>query len=57
MDFCDFIKTPKINNVTLHRKLKPPICGTLCLTFSHVIVSSRKKDEEGNSDDEELWVK
>lgn len=54
MDFCEFIQTPKLDNVILHRQLRPPIRGTLCLTFSHAIVSSRRKDEEKN--DEEIWV-
>lgn len=56
MDFCEFIQTPKIDSVILHRQLKHPIRGTLCLTFSHIIVSSRKSDED-KSNDEELWVR
>lgn len=60
MDFCDLIQTPKIDTVILHRQLKQPIQGTLCLTFSHIIVSARKEsDFEGNSkeDNNEIWVR
>lgn len=58
MDFCEFIQTPKLDSVTLHRQLKYPIRGTLCLTFSHsLIVSSNKNENERNSDDEESWVR
>ena len=57
MDFSDLIKTPKLNHVTLFRQLKPPICGTLCLTFSHIIVSSRSSESDnGSNDEEEIWV-
>lgn len=56
MDFSDLIKTPKLNHVTLYRQLKPPICGTLCLTFSHIIVSSRSSESDNTSDEEEIWV-
>ncbi|KAG5669296.1 hypothetical protein PVAND_017185 [Polypedilum vanderplanki] len=58
MDFAHLIEIPKIDSVILHRQLKKPIYGTLCLTFSHIIVSERNKsesdDEKGNS--EELWL-
>ncbi|KAL7037112.1 hypothetical protein ACKWTF_009076 [Chironomus riparius] len=54
MDFCEFIQTPKLDSVILHRQLKHPIRGSLCLTFSHVIVSAR--DNERKTDDEELWL-
>lgn len=57
MDFCEFIQTPKLDSVILHRQLKHAIRGTLCLTFSHIIVSARKSENEKNSDDEELWVR
>lgn len=55
MDFSELITTPKLNHVILYRQLKPPIYGTLCLTFSHIIVS----DNNSNSDEEksEIWVK
>lgn len=50
MDFCEFIEKPKLDNVTLHSQLREPMCGSLCLTFSHIIFSNRKDDEF------ELWV-
>lgn len=52
MEFCDLIQTPKLENVILNSQLKEPICGTLCLTFSHLIFSSRKNENS----DFELWV-
>lgn len=51
MEFCDLIKTPKLENVILHSQLKDPIVGSFCLTFSHIIFSSRKENSEF-----ELWV-
>jgi hypothetical protein len=51
MEFCDLITTPKLDNVILHSQLREPIDGTLVLTFSHLILSSRKTDN-----DFELWV-
>lgn len=56
MDFSELITTPKLGHVILHRQLKPPICGTLCLTFSHIIVSSRKNEGDENSEEEEVWL-
>lgn len=56
MDFSELITTPKLNHVILHRQLKPPICGTLCLTFSHIIVSSRNNESENSTESEEIWV-
>jgi myotubularin-related protein 9 len=55
MDFSELITTPKLNHVILHRQLKPPICGTLCLTFSHIIVSENSQ-KENSTENEELWV-
>lgn len=58
MDFSELITTPKLNHVILYRQLKPPIVGTLCLTFSHIIVSSRKNESDNtNNDEEEIWVR
>lgn len=51
MEFCDLIQTPKLENVILHSQLKEPIVGSFCLTFSHIIISSRKENSEF-----ELWV-
>lgn len=56
MDFSELIQVPKLNNVVLHRQLKPPIYGTLCLTFSHIIVSSRNNESENSNENEEIWV-
>lgn len=56
MDFSELITTPKLGYVILHRQLKPPICGTLCLTFSHIIVSSRSNESDETSEEEEVWV-
>lgn len=52
MEFCDLIQTPKLENVILHSQLKEPIVGSFCLTFSHIIISSRKENSEF-----ELWVR
>lgn len=57
MDFSELIEKPKVNHVILHRQLKPPIYGTLCLTFSHILVSSRSNESDNlNNDEEEIWV-
>lgn len=50
MEFVEFIKTPKVDNVVLHRSNYPPCEGTLCLTGHHLILSSRKTNSE------ELWL-
>ncbi|XP_072042296.1 myotubularin-related protein 9-like isoform X2 [Amphiura filiformis] len=50
MEFVEFIKTPKVDNVVLHRPFHPPVEGTLCLTGHHLILSSRKTNSE------ELWL-
>ena len=41
---------PKVDEVKMTRALFPPVVGTLCVTGHHLILSSRKKDNE------ELWV-
>ena len=51
MEFVEFIKTPKVDGVVLHRPFHPAIEGTLCLTGHHLILSSRKTNSE------ELWVR
>lgn len=53
MEFCDLIQTPKLENVILHSQLKEPIVGSFCLTFSHIIISSRKNENS----EFELWVR
>lgn len=53
MEFCDLIKTPKLENVILHSQLKEPVVGSFCLTFSHIIIASRTKSENSEF---ELWV-
>ncbi|XP_033640432.1 myotubularin-related protein 9-like isoform X2 [Asterias rubens] len=50
MEFVEFIKTPKVDSVVLHRPFYPAIEGTLCLTGHHLILSSRKTNTE------ELWL-
>ena len=57
MEFADLITTAKLNYVVLHRQLRPPLCGTLCLTFSHIIVSSRNNENENSEqENDEFWV-
>jgi hypothetical protein len=57
MDFSELITTPKLGHVILHRQLKPPICGTMCITFSHLIVSSRNEESSDDGDAQsEFWV-
>lgn len=50
MEFAEFIKTPKVDNVILHRPLKPPTEVVLCITSHHFILSSK------SSRDDELWI-
>ncbi|XP_071959434.1 myotubularin-related protein 9-like isoform X1 [Antedon mediterranea] len=50
MEFVEFIKTPKVDNVVLHKRYQPRVEGTLCLTGHHLILSSRKTNTE------ELWL-
>lgn len=55
MEFAEFICTPKLDNVRLHSQLiTHPVVGGICLTFSHLIFSSKKCE---SSDDFEIWVK
>ena len=51
MEFAEFIRTPMVDGVTLHRPHCKPISGTLCVTGHHLILSSRTEPHE------ELWVK
>lgn len=50
MDFVELIQTPKLENIVLHSQLSDGLSGTLVLTFSHLIFSSK------NGSDYELWV-
>lgn len=50
MEFAELIKTPKVDNVILHRPRHPPTEVVLCITSHHMILSSR------NNRDDELWV-
>ncbi|NWV28340.1 MTMR9 protein, partial [Origma solitaria] len=51
MEFAELIKTPRADNVVLHRPFHPAVEGTLCLTGHHLIFSSRRHDNA-----EELWL-
>ncbi|XP_074847586.1 myotubularin-related protein 9 isoform X1 [Carettochelys insculpta] len=51
MEFAELIKTPRADNVVLHRPFYPAVEGTLCLTGHHLILSSRRQDNA-----EELWL-
>ncbi|KAM6279859.1 myotubularin-related protein 9 [Porphyrio hochstetteri] len=51
MEFAELIKTPRADNVVLHRPFYPAVEGTLCLTGHHLIFSSRRQDNA-----EELWL-
>ncbi|KAM6123316.1 myotubularin-related protein 9 [Pterocles gutturalis] len=51
MEFAELIKTPRADNVVLHRPFYLPVEGTLCLTGHHLIFSSRRQDNA-----EELWL-
>uniref|UniRef100_A0A8C5MCW4 Myotubularin-related protein 9 n=1 Tax=Leptobrachium leishanense TaxID=445787 RepID=A0A8C5MCW4_9ANUR len=50
MEFAELIKTPRVDNVLLHRPFEPAVGGTLCLTGHHLILSSRQDNME------ELWL-
>lgn len=50
MEFAELIKTPKVDNVILHRPMTPPTEIVLCITSHHIILSSR------SSRDDELWL-
>uniref|UniRef100_A0A8C5TSZ7 Myotubularin-related protein 9 n=1 Tax=Malurus cyaneus samueli TaxID=2593467 RepID=A0A8C5TSZ7_9PASS len=51
MEFAELIKTPRADNVVLHRPFHAAVEGTLCLTGHHLIFSSRRHDNA-----EELWL-
>ncbi|XP_075000963.1 myotubularin-related protein 9 isoform X4 [Calonectris borealis] len=51
MEFAELIKTPRADNVILHRPFYLAVEGTLCLTGHHLIFSSRRQDNA-----EELWL-
>lgn len=50
MEFAEFIKSPTVDNVILHKPFEFPVEGTLCVTGFHLVLSSRQKHKE------ELWV-
>ncbi|KAM4695211.1 myotubularin-related protein 9 [Discoglossus pictus] len=50
MEFAELIKTPRVDQVVLHRPFYRPVEGTLCLTGHHLILSSRQDNSE------ELWL-
>ncbi|KAK6489970.1 myotubularin-related protein 9-like [Huso huso] len=50
MEFAELIKTPRVDNVVLHRPFMSRVEGTLCLTGHHLILSSRQDSNE------ELWL-
>ncbi|XP_074656633.1 myotubularin-related protein 9-like [Tubulanus polymorphus] len=50
MEFVEFIKTPKVDNVVMRRPFKPSVEGTLCITGHHLFLSSRQDHKE------ELWL-
>lgn len=50
MELAIFIKTPRVDNVILHRPFKEPTGVVLCITSHHLILSSRA------SQDDELWI-
>lgn len=50
MEFVEFIRTPKVDGVTLYRPNAEPVEGTLCITGHHLILSSRQNHKE------EMWV-
>ncbi|EPY77496.1 myotubularin-related protein 9 isoform 1 [Camelus ferus] len=50
LEFAELIKTPRVDNVVLHRPFYPAVEGTLCLTGHHLILSSRQDNTE------ELWL-
>ena len=51
MEFVEFIRTPKVDGVTLQLPHTGAVEGTLCVTGHHLILSSRKDSTE------ELWVR
>lgn len=50
MEFSEFIKTPTVDNVILHKPYEFPIEGTLCVTGYYLILSSRQEQKE------EVWI-
>lgn len=50
MEFAEFIKTPKVDNVIMRRPFCAQVEGTLSITGHHLILSSRKDSKE------ELWL-
>ena len=50
MEFVEYIRTPKVDSMTLYRPNAEPIEGTLCITGHHLIMYSRLDHKE------EMWV-
>lgn len=50
MEFAELIRTPKVDNVVLHRPLSKPTTVVLCITSHHLILSSREDTKD------EFWI-
>lgn len=50
MEFAHLIKTPRVEKVVIHRPLRKPVEGALCITGHHLIFSA------GGENPDELWV-
>ncbi|XP_074600044.1 myotubularin-related protein 9-like isoform X2 [Brevipalpus obovatus] len=50
MEFAELIKTPKLENVILHRPFNEPVECALCITSHQLIASSRRTERD------ELWL-
>jgi hypothetical protein len=46
MEFAEFIKVTRVDNVLLRRSFSEPMEGTLCITGHHLILSSRRDDAQ-----------
>lgn len=50
MEFVELILVPKVDSVVLRAPHHADLCGTLCITGHHLILSSRHQNQQ------ELWV-
>ncbi|KAK4879296.1 hypothetical protein RN001_007442 [Aquatica leii] len=50
MEFSELIRIPKLDGVTMHNAFHDPVDAMLCITSHHLILSSRKED------DQEIWL-
>ncbi|KAF5269257.1 hypothetical protein FQR65_LT02558 [Abscondita terminalis] len=50
MEFSELITIPKLDGVILHNAFHEPVDAMLCITSHHLILSSRKED------DQEIWL-